>query len=129
MRALNRITMSTKLIILFEDDLNLRQSFTLILQRAGYHVFATDSIAKTISIIQSGDCHLIIADYDFPETINVLLPYSQRINHQIPIVILTDQSTSELVDRDKVKNVHHLKKLIAPERLLDCISTILEKKN
>ena len=128
MRVLNRIIMSTKLIILFEYDINLRQSFALILERAGYHVFATDNIAKTMSIIQSGECHLIIADYDIPETMNVLLPYSQRITHQLPIVILTDQSTSELVDRDKIKNVHHLKKLIAPERLLDSVATILDMK-
>ncbi len=36
--------MSPKLIILVEDDSNLRQSIALILQRAGYLVTTTESV-------------------------------------------------------------------------------------
>ena len=47
--------MSTQLIILVEDDLNLRQSSALILQRDGYLITTTDCVYKALDIIKSGN--------------------------------------------------------------------------
>jgi DNA-binding NtrC family response regulator len=121
--------MSPKLIILVEDDVNLRQSIALILQRAGYLVTATDCIYKAIDIIQSRAYNLIISDINIPETRNVLLPKVLGIYPYLSIVILTDQSISEMEKEDKLLSAHYLVKPIAPERLLDCVGTILGKKS
>ena len=121
--------MSPKLIILVEDDVNLRQSIALILQRAGYLVTATDCVFKAMDIIHSGKYHLIISDINMPETKNVLLPKVLAVYPYMSIVVLTDQSISELEKEDKLLSAHYLVKPIAPERLLDCVGTILGKNN
>ncbi len=119
--------MSPKLIVLVEDDLNLRQSIALILQRAGYFVTATDCIYKAMNIIEAGNYHLIITDINMPGTRNELLP-KVLVNHpNLSIVILTDQSLMENEKEDKLLSAHYLMKPIAPERLLDCVVTIVGK--
>jgi DNA-binding NtrC family response regulator len=121
--------MSPKLIILVEDDVNLRQSIALILQRAGYLVTATDCVFKAMDIIHSGKYHLIISDINMPETKNVLLPKVLAVYPYMSIVILTDQSISEIEKEGKLLSAQYLVKPIAPERLLDCVGTILGKKS
>ncbi len=117
--------MSPKLIILVEDDLNLRQSMALILQRVGYFVTSTDCVTSAMNIIQAGNCHLIIADIDIPDTRTLLLPRILGLYPQLSIVILTDQSSAEIEREDKLLSAHYLIKPIAPERLLDCVVTIM----
>jgi DNA-binding response OmpR family regulator len=119
--------MSPKLIILVEDDLNLRQSIALILLRAGYFVTATDCVFKAMDIIQSGNYRLIIADVNIPETRDVLISKVLGIYPNLSIVILTDQSSSEIEKEGKLLSAHYLIKPIAPERLLDCVGTIIGK--
>lgn len=120
--------MSQKLIILVEDDLNLRQSMALILQRAGYLVTATDCVRKAIDLIQSRKYHLIITDINIPETRKVLLPKILEIYPYLSIVILTDPSSLESEGKDKLLSAHYLVKPVAPELLLDSVSTILGKR-
>jgi DNA-binding NtrC family response regulator len=121
--------MSHKLIILVEDDLNLRQSIALILQRAGYFVTATDCVSKAMNIIQSGNYHLIIADINMAETRNALLPKILGMYPYLAIVILTDQSSSEIDKEGKLLSAHYLVKPIAPERLLDCVGALVGKSS
>ena len=121
--------MSPKLIVLVEDDLNLRQSIALILQRAGFIVTATDCIYKAMDILQSGNYQLIIADVNISGTQNVLLPKVFGEYPNLSIVLLTDQSTTESDKEDKRETAHYLIKPIAPERLLDCVGTIMGKNN
>jgi DNA-binding response OmpR family regulator len=119
--------MSPRLIILVENDQNLRQSIALILQRAGYIVTATDCVYKAMDMIQSGNYYLIISDINIPETQNVLIPKVLVTYPYLSIVILTDQSSSEIKKKDKLLSAHYLIKPIAPERLLDCVGTIIGK--
>jgi len=119
--------MSPELIILVEDDMNLRQSIALILQRAGYLVTATDCVSKAMDIIHSGKYHLIISDINMPETKNILLPKVLGIYPYMSVVILTDQSILETEKEDKLLSAQYLVKPIAPERLLDCVGTIMGK--
>jgi DNA-binding NtrC family response regulator len=120
--------MSHQLVIVVEDDLNLRQSIALILKRAGYLVTATDCIYKAMDIIQSGNYNLVISDINMPETRRVFLPKVLGIYPYLSIVVLTDQSTSEIEKEEKLLSAHYLVKPIAPERLLDCVGTILAEQ-
>jgi DNA-binding NtrC family response regulator len=117
--------MSPKRILLIEDDINLCQSLKLILQRAGYFVTSTDCVTTAINIIQNGNYHLIIADLNIPDTRTSLLPQILGMHPQLSIVILTDQSSGEIEKENKSLIAHYLVKPIAPERLLDCVVTIM----
>jgi DNA-binding NtrC family response regulator len=116
--------MSSKLIMLVEDDNNLRQSFALILQRAGYSVTATECVNKAMSMIQSGNYQMVISDLNMPTTRKVLIPQMVETYSNLPLVILTDQSTAEVEKEEKSLSAYYLVKPIAPERLLDFVQTI-----
>jgi DNA-binding NtrC family response regulator len=120
--------MSPKLIVLVEDDANLRQSIALILQRAGYCVTATDCANKALSIIQSGGYHLLITDINMPDARKTLIPKVLAMHPSLSIMVLTDQSTSEIEKEYKLLSAHYLIKPIAPERLLDYVETIMGEK-
>lgn len=122
-------TTSPQLIILVENDINLRQSIALILQRSGYTVTAIDCVAKALELIHNGNYHLLISDVNIPETLNVLLPKLQGVYPPLPVVILTDQSSVEADFASKQFTVKYLVKPIAPERLLDSVRSILNQKN
>ena len=119
--------MSPKLIMLVEDDLNLRQSIMLMLQRAGYFVTATDCVSKAMELIQSSNYQLIIVDAIFQKPKMYLLPHVLGIYPYLSILILTDKSAPELEKEERLLSAHYLVQPIAPERLLDCVGTILGK--
>ena len=121
--------MNPKLIILVENDLNLRQSIALILLRAGYFVTSTDCGFKAMNIIQAGNFHLLIADINNPDTREILMPKVHVMYPDLSIVILTDQASSEIEKEGKLLSAHYLIKPIAPERLLDCVGTIMGNQN
>jgi DNA-binding NtrC family response regulator len=121
--------MRPKRILLIEDDINLCQSLKLILQRAGYIVSTTDCVTTAINIIQNGNYYLIIADINMPETNNLLLPQVLGSYPHLSIVILTDQSALEIEKRNMLLSAHYLIKPIAPERLIDCVGTLIGKNN
>ena len=117
--------MSPKIILLVEDDQNLRQSITLILQRAGYFVTETDCAYKAMDLIQSRQYNLVITDINIPEVNNIFLPRVLGIFPYISIVILTDQLMHNPEGNGRILSGHYLIKPIAPERLLDCVNTML----
>ncbi|HSB65275.1 MAG TPA: response regulator [Anaerolineales bacterium] len=116
-------------IILIENDVNLRQSIVLILQRAGYSVIATDCVYTALEILKRRTCHLLVCDVSITETEKVLNPEMMEIYPHLPLIILTDESIAE-VERDKLLfNAHYITKPIAPESLLDYVSAILTQKD
>ncbi len=117
--------MSPKLLILIENDSNLRQSIALLLERAGYLVTATDCVYKALDLLSSNPCHLLISDFNIPETRDILLPKVPRIYPHLPIVILTDQSSVEVERQSRMTRAHFLLKPVAPEKLIDSVGTIL----
>jgi DNA-binding NtrC family response regulator len=120
--------MNPKSIILLEDDINLRQSITLILERVGYLVTATDCVDRAMEQIQSGHYQLIITDINIPETEEVLLKKIQVSNPYLSVIILTDQSISRIEKEKKLSGLYYLEKPVAPEQLLDCVRDILATK-
>jgi len=120
--------MSPQLILLVEDDLNLRQSIALILERAGYIVDATDCPYKAMDLINSRKYNLLISDINIPETRKMLLQNVLGIYPYISIFVLTDQASERPNGEDRLLSAQYLVKPIAPERLLDCVGMILEQK-
>jgi DNA-binding NtrC family response regulator len=115
--------MNSKLIMLVEDDNNLRGSFALILKRAGYSVTATESPLKAIDLIQASHYKLLISDMNMLATRNVLLPQVLGLYPGLSIVVLTDQASTEVDKGQRLTGAHYLVKPIAPERLLEFVQT------
>ncbi len=118
---------STKSIVLVEEDKNLRQSISLILQRAGYFVTSTDNVFSAIDLVHYGRYQLVIADSNMPGTKRVLLPDLLGNHPCVSIMVLTDNPTSDDEDESKLLSAHYLVKPVAPERLLDYVGMVMSK--
>lgn len=117
--------MRSESIILVENDRNLRQSITLLLEREGYLVTSTECVYDAIHLLQSGSYPLVISEMNIPETAQVLIPRILTSFPYISLVILTDQTHQEHPKEDRIYSAHYLIKPLAPERLLDCVRSIL----
>lgn len=115
-------------ILLVEDDINLRISFTLILQRAGYTVTPTDCADKVTDLIRYGRYQLVIADLNTPETKETVIPIVLGSYPYLSLVMLTDQPSVEGAESDRLLSAYYLVKPVAPERLLECIMTVIGKR-
>jgi DNA-binding response OmpR family regulator len=116
---------SRKLIILIENDANLRQSLTLILQRAGYQVTATDDVCEALDLLQCIDCQLLISDINVPATSQVLLPMILKVHPHLAVLILSALSSTETEAACKQFGAHYLVKPVAPEHLIDSVRSIM----
>ena len=119
--------MGSKLILLVEDDDNLRHSIALILKRAGYIVTPTECVYKAINLLQSGDYRVVISDLHMNATREILIPRILAAHPQLSLVLLTDHSITE--SEEELPCTYYLTKPIAPERLLDSVQTIITMGN
>jgi DNA-binding response OmpR family regulator len=115
------------MILLVEDDANLRQSIVLILQRSGFFVSATENTTTALDLLKSGGYNLVITDLNIPGINDMFLTQVLDIYPYVSIVILTDQSALEAEGDDRLLSAHYLIKPIAPELLLDQIIKIIGK--
>jgi DNA-binding response OmpR family regulator len=120
--------MAYSFVLVVEADRNLRQSMALVLECAGYLVTATSDAREASEQIRSGKYHLVILDALMPETNQVLLPKTLGLYPYPSIVILSDKPLSEIESEGKLLSAQYLVKPIAPERLLDCVRTLLGQK-
>ena len=118
---------STKSIILVEEDMNLRQSISLILQRAGYSVTSTDNVYSAIDLVHYGKYQLVITDSNTPGTDRVLLPNLLGKHPDISIMVLTDNPDSDNGHKSQLLSAHYLEKPVAPESLLDYVGMVMDK--
>jgi DNA-binding NtrC family response regulator len=121
--------MSDIFIILFKNDHYLRQSFALILERAGYKTISTDSAKKALESIKSAKYQLVISDTDILDTRSILLPIIRDMPGSIQAIILTDHTISDLIRGDQFSNIHYLEKPVAPERLLSFVGEVISQED
>ena len=128
MRQIGYLMMSGKNIIIYKNDINLRQSFALILKRAGYKIVTTDNVNKAVELIKSKQYQLVISDTDVPDTRSILLPKIQDLKEPILAVIFTDKAISIINQERQSTNIHYLEKPVAPERLLELVDGVISQK-
>lgn len=114
------------LILVVNDDNNLGQSVTLILQRAGYTVGSSSTIEDAIKCVQSGLYHMAILDNNMPGITHVLLPKIHRISPNFLLLILSDPSLFDEETKDLPLSTHYMVKPVNPERLLDYVNSVLQ---
>jgi len=114
-------------ILIVDDDPDLRQTYELILNAAGYTVMtAADSIeAETIAKAENPD--LILLDIVMEE-VDAGLVFAERLATTYPIILLSsiaDTSVS-VFDAHEIPVKAILQKPIEPSALRDAVSTALE---
>jgi DNA-binding response OmpR family regulator len=116
-------------ILIVDDEPNLRQSLSMILQRNGYQVTTAGNAAEALQCLEAGEFHLAFLDIKMPDMDGIALLVEVRSKYRLmPIFILTAHATLETA----IQAVHcgandYLLKPIEPEVLLDRVRAALEE--
>lgn len=107
----------------------MRQSFALILERAGYNIISTGSAKEALESIKSTKYQLVISDMDIPDTRSILIPKIKAMPDSIQAIILTDHTIADLNQARQFSNIHYLEKPVAPERLLSFVGEVMGQED
>ncbi len=116
-------------ILIVDDEPNLRQSLSMILQRNGYQVTTAGNAAEALKYLEAGEFHLALLDIKMPDMDGITLLERIRSKYRsMPIFILTAHATLETA----IQAVHcgandYLLKPIEVDVILERVSGALQQ--
>src|ERR1700742_2447334 len=113
--------MTTRSILVADDDMAIRTVLSQALGRAGYEVRAASNVATLWRWVQAGEGDLVITDVVMPdENAFELLPRMKKVRPELPIIVMSAQNTfmtairaSERGAYDYLPKPFDLKELVA----------------
>lgn len=115
-----------KSILIVDDEINLRRSLAMIINKAGHRVaIAADGI-EALHLIENQPFDLVIIDLQLPDIAgSKLTELIHRNKKDLPIIILTAQPISD-IHNQRLKNmiIAYLDKPIEPVEILDKIDQV-----
>lgn len=117
-------------ILIVDDEPNLRQSLSLILQRNGYQVTAAGNAAEALQYLEAGGFHLAFLDIKMPDMDGITLLTEIRSKYpSMPIFILTAHATLETAMQAVRYGANdYLLKPIDPEIILERVRETLKEQ-
>ncbi len=127
-----------KTILIVDDDPDIVESTTVVLESAGYNVMSAANGSEAMKLIEKRTPALILLDIMMADpTEGFHLSYTLRedpVFAQIPIIIVSGISEKTGFDFSKEKGTDYIKaddfldKPVNPQTLLSKIATLLEQK-
>jgi DNA-binding response OmpR family regulator len=123
--------MSSKSVLIIDDEINLRRSLALILQESGYLVSTAANAAEALQMLITSAYDLIFLDLQLPDRNGVeILPEIRKMHPDTPVLILTAHATlNSAMEAVRQGARDYLLKPIKPEHLLRRIDEILEEQS
>ena len=117
---------SSKTILVVDDDFNLRQTLVIILRNAGYDVEFAENAPKGMVLLQGRPFDLMILDYKMPEIDGMqLLKTVRNLRPDLPVFFLTGNGSPELEKQAWDNGVSgYLVKPVDPERILQLVRSL-----
>ncbi|GAA0452837.1 DNA-binding response regulator [Actinoplanes capillaceus] len=82
-------------VLVVEDDRELREVVRRYLERAGYTVHTTGSGAEALSLLDGGGADLVVLDLGLPDVDGLEVLAAARQQREVPVVVLTARSQVE----------------------------------
>jgi two-component system nitrogen regulation response regulator GlnG len=122
--------MSGPTILVADDDASVRLVISQTLAQEGYHVRATNTMSALWRWIQAGDGDLLITDVYMPdESIFDLLPQIRRTRPELPIIVISAQSTVLTAAMASEHGAYdYMPKPFDIDRLAETVRRALQKK-
>lgn len=120
----------TAKILVVEDDPNVRETVTEILEEEGYPVRSASTVEKARQLILSEDFDLVVSDLAVGRESGLVLVDEARLKDRLAVFLLvTGEGTMETAVEALKKNVdEYMIKPIKPNDLLHKVKTHLEKQ-
>lgn len=117
-------------ILVVDDDEMYRQTYSMILMRAGYDVSEAADGKSGLAMFRAGSYHLVFVDYRMPDMDGIeFLRQARSINQTIDIVLITAfASIKNAVEAIKFGAFDYLDKPTSKEKLLSLVERIIERR-
>jgi CheY-like chemotaxis protein len=120
-----------KLILVADDDDDVRELVVFRLEHAGYAVVTAADGQEAVDLATSRNPDVCVIDVMMPKLDGYQVTERLRATAEladVPIVLLTASVQDDAVDRGYAAGAsHYVKKPFAPGDLLDCVATALER--
>jgi DNA-binding response OmpR family regulator len=121
------------MVLVVEDDRELRELLRRYLERAGYVVHSTGAGAEAIRLLGSGGVQLVVLDLGLPDLDGMEVLAAARdaaSGREVPVVVLTARSSVE----DRVRGLRHgaddyVTKPFSPNELVLRVGAVLHRTN
>ncbi len=107
-------------ILIIDDEINLRRSLSLILQRTGYKVTCAGNAQEGLQFLDSGPYDLTFLDIKMPDRSGMsILPEIRRQYPEMPVLILTAHASLDTaIEAVRQGARDYLLKPIDPQQIL-----------
>lgn len=118
---------STSTVLIIDDEINLRRSLSMVLQRSGYAVTTAGNAQEVFQYLQAGAFDLVFLDLKMPDINGLeLLLQIRRIYPNMPVMILTAHATLEsAIEAVRRGARDYLLKPIDPAQIVERVQEIL----
>lgn len=123
--------MSSKTVLVIEDDGVLRRATAAVLESAGFRVLQSECVAVAVQLFQSESPDLVIADWMLPDGSGLDFCKKARAHKTLgktPLIVLTSRrETSEKAEGFGAGADQYLVKPVASEELLLWVDALLRR--
>jgi DNA-binding response OmpR family regulator len=115
-------------ILIIDDELNLRRSLALILQRAGYSVTVAGGAQEACQLLKAGSFDLVFLDLKLPDGNGLdILAEIRRLYPEMPVFILTAHASLEsAIEAVRRGARDYLLKPIDPQLIITQVANVLQ---
>jgi len=121
--------MSTdKILLIINEDRNVRQTLAVIFRRAGYQVITAVDFSQARWYLKDHKCHLIVLDTSVPDLKEGELaePEKLKVFNGIPMILMLGNSPVEQFGAiTQARNYVVLKKPVDPSEIIGCAKGLL----
>ena len=114
-------------ILIVDDEINLRRTLSLILQRANHQVTTAGCAGEALRYLRSSTYDLAFLDLKLPDVDGLsLLAEIRHLFPSLPVLILTAHPTPESAEEAALIGAHdYLVKPLEPAHILERVSKVL----
>ena len=118
---------TTNTVLVIDDEIHLRRSLTLVLQRNGYRVTCAANAQEGLTALEVGSFDVVFLDLKLPDRDGLtILPEIRYLYPEMPVIILTAHATLESAMQAVRQGANdYLLKPIQPEMILKRLDEIL----
>ena len=125
------MTMKNQLILCVDDNRDIRDLITLILEEEGYSVLASSDGDSALTLIKERKPDLVLLDVMMPgisglDVLRTLRALSDSSINQIPVIVITAKSQSSDIDEALTAGAtSYIVKPFRPEALIEKVQKFL----
>ncbi len=117
-------------ILVVDDEEDIREICTEVLEGAGYAVRAAASAREAMAVLDDGGIEIVLTDLCMPDASGLELLHHVKDQHRsVDVILMTGHATvATAVEAIKLGAYDYLMKPFATDAVTSCVARVLEKR-